>query len=450
MTSVSLLVDHPKWHEGYLTSYKSALVSNNRLALATQRLGIDQFILTKQFTGSKWQPPYNHEHLQAKSTGQRDLSTKTLADVAEALIGAAYVDGGQENVCIFLRVLIPQLTWQLMDRSAARLAEDATWERQGLPAEHYFQLERLVEHKFRNIFLAVEAVTHPSHLGGPRDFTPSYQRLEFLGDAILDHIVTDRIYQSSIVSSIPVFRMHLVRTAMVNANFLAFLGMNLTIDIRRNKVLDASDADEVLMVQVSEEQSLYKFLRSNHTLDVALAQRASTLRFQQCREEVLEALANGRAYPWALLVSFAPEKFFSDIIESMLTAIYVDTAGSLDSCVSFLTRLKLLPYLDRVLDEGVKVWHPKEELGVVAVERTVKYLVVETSPRFDCEVLVGGQLMAKVQGQRTRLLAETLAAEAAIDMIKRSTQSAQFAADASFGEGLLVDEVDESLIRSVA
>ena len=53
-------------------------------------------------------------------------------------------------------------------------------------------LETLLGHTFTCKPLLLEAVTHPSHLSIPS--TPSYQRLEYLGDALLDYLVTTTIF----------------------------------------------------------------------------------------------------------------------------------------------------------------------------------------------------------------------------------------------------------------
>ena len=46
-------------------------------------------------------------------------------------------------------------------------------------------------------------------------------------------------------------------------------------------------------------------------------------------------------------------KFFSDVIESILGALYLDCEGDLHACEVFLDKLGLLKDLRRMLDEGV-------------------------------------------------------------------------------------------------
>ncbi len=74
---------------------KDGLVSNARLCKAAIEEGLDQFVLYKAFTGRKWKPKYVDDILKAEESlvGMRKLPTKTLADVVEALVGAAFVEG---------------------------------------------------------------------------------------------------------------------------------------------------------------------------------------------------------------------------------------------------------------------------------------------------------------------------------------------------------------------
>ena len=47
---------------------------------------------------------------------------------------------------------------------------------------------------FRNVFLLTRALTHRSYLNENKDAIEDNERLEFLGDAVLDFIVADWLY----------------------------------------------------------------------------------------------------------------------------------------------------------------------------------------------------------------------------------------------------------------
>jgi len=62
-------------------------------------------------------------------------------------------------------------------------------------AAHMNPLERRIGYKFRNSLLLAEALTHPSLSFERKTFHFDNQRLEFLGDAVLQLIVTHHLYR---------------------------------------------------------------------------------------------------------------------------------------------------------------------------------------------------------------------------------------------------------------
>lgn len=55
------------------------------------------------------------------------------------------------------------------------------------------QLEQVLGHSFADGSLLERALTHPSHSGGAEDF--NYQRLEFLGDAVLGLVLAEQLFR---------------------------------------------------------------------------------------------------------------------------------------------------------------------------------------------------------------------------------------------------------------
>jgi len=123
-------------------------------------------------------------------------------------------------------------------------------------------------------------------------------------------------------------------------------------------------------------------------------------------------------------------------VEAVLGAIYIDTQGSWEACEGFLERLGVMKYAQRVMRrEGlgaVAVKHPKEEVGVVAGEESVRYEVFKVvvndgegvdgddrEGRLGCRVWVGEREVVCVLGGRSVLEVETRAAEEAVALLKR-------------------------------
>nr|GMD28858.1 dicer-like protein 4 [Ipomoea batatas] len=123
------------------------------------------------------------------SKSHRWLMKKTIADVVEALIGAFIVDGGFKAATAFLKWIGIQVDFsasQVINVCSASTRFMALADKIDLTG-----LEKLLDHDFVHKGLLIQAFIHPSynHHGGG-----CYQRLEFLGDAVLDYLITSYIY----------------------------------------------------------------------------------------------------------------------------------------------------------------------------------------------------------------------------------------------------------------
>lgn len=215
--SCQLFFAQPTWHEGSLSESRDKLIKNKRLARAALDTGLDSFILTDRFTPRKWDAP----RVSQKSTyipKKRKISMKVLADVVEALIGAAYMDGGMHKAQACLHRFLPEINHFTSNLSSVLGPADRG--SSNLIDPH--RLAPLLGYKFNDASLLTEALTHPSCEYDTT--TQSYQRIEYLGDAVLDMVVVsvlaahpDQLSQGT---------MTLIKHAVVNANLLAFLCMD--------------------------------------------------------------------------------------------------------------------------------------------------------------------------------------------------------------------------------
>lgn len=90
------------------------------------------------------------------------------------------------------------------------------------------RLEEAIGHEFRDRALLERAVTHPSLTQDRTDGLQNYQRLEFLGDAVLQLILTETLYDL-----FPSDREGLLskrRSALANGTFLAGLAREIGLD----------------------------------------------------------------------------------------------------------------------------------------------------------------------------------------------------------------------------
>ena len=210
-----------------MSPLKDRIVSNSRLFKAAVDFGLDRYIIHKAFALQKWRPTYVEDLLAnpPPATETRQLSTKILADVVEALIGTSFISGGIPKAISCLSLFLPDFEWHSLERGREILYNEAPAD-EPLPVTMR-ELESLIGYTFTKKSLLVEAMTHPSCTGpGVR---ASLDRLEFLGDAILDYIVVTTLYNITTPAPLPNHTLHLLKTALVNADILAFLVMEWSL-----------------------------------------------------------------------------------------------------------------------------------------------------------------------------------------------------------------------------
>lgn len=205
-TSIMVYLRYPRSDEFGFHCKRMAMLSNaNLFEVACQpSIQLFQYIRTAPFNRLTWYP---ENLVLVKGRGANpvpevvrhppathDLSAKTIADVSEAIIGAALlsakgeknrfdaalkavtklIDSEDHNVSKWceLQELYAAPAWeQISDDPIAIDLSDRVYETTG----YQFQHPRLLRSAF----------THPSDTVSP---VPDYQRLEFIGDAILDMV----------------------------------------------------------------------------------------------------------------------------------------------------------------------------------------------------------------------------------------------------------------------
>ena len=89
-------------------------------------------------------------------------------------------------------------------------------------------LEKKLDYKFKNKNLLQEALTHPSfQKKSLKDKTANNQRLEFLGDSVLDLIVTEHLYRK--LASFSEGKLTKIRSVMVSKDILAKWANHLSL-----------------------------------------------------------------------------------------------------------------------------------------------------------------------------------------------------------------------------
>ncbi|KAM0261033.1 hypothetical protein ACHAQJ_002472 [Trichoderma viride] len=426
-TCVQAAVLNPDWPEGYLSHWRDRLIANSRLYQAAVEFRLPRFIVTKPFTGQKWRPLYLEDVLQediTATTEERKLSTKTLADVVEALIGASYKEGGLTKAEQCIAVFLPEGNWNGVD-NGRQILLDRVPKDEPLPSV-LEPLEKLIGYTFQRKALLIEALTHASYVSetGKR----SLERLEFLGDAVLDNVIVTKVF--AVAPELPHYAMHILKTALVNGEFLAFMTMEHSL-----KTITTVVTEEGIVENKEESSYLWQFMR-HASAPIGIEQNETVKRHAVLRDRLIDAMENGTHYPWAQLAALSPKKFYSDLFEALLGAVWIDS-GSMDACEAVIGQFGLLKYLDRLLRDGVRVQHPKEELGKWANSETIVYeLHTEDSTdspgerEFFCKVLVGKREVVEVRGGINREEVKTKAATEALRILAEEKKKKDAEAEA--------------------
>ncbi|KAF7267578.1 hypothetical protein GWI33_019216 [Rhynchophorus ferrugineus] len=193
---------------------------------ATRNMTIDEICSMVRERGVQTLPnviPYN-------LVTQHSIPDKSIADCVEALIGAYLIECGPRGALLFMAWLGIRVLPKNEDGSygEVEIPKSPLLRNVANPDEEldklldgYDAFERRIGYKFRDRSYLLQAMTHASY--SPNQLTDCYQRLEFLGDAVLDYLITRHLYEDP--------RMHSpgaltdLRSALVNNTIFASLAV---------------------------------------------------------------------------------------------------------------------------------------------------------------------------------------------------------------------------------
>lgn len=445
LATVNLLDEHPSWHEGNLTIQKSRMVSNSRLSRIAQGKELSKWVITEPFTGLKWSPRYivQKDGEAAKpSATEKMIPTKVLADVVESLIGAAYIEGGYEKASKCASTLGLEKTWKpfrtRIDSMITHAVDSPT-----INIPYLQDLEKLIGYNFKHQALLVEAITHPSC----ESLFPSYQRLEFLGDALLDIVVLNELF--FIPKKLSPTDMHHFRSSVANGNLLAFLSLGCSMKVERPKVEQLRGNFEI--VTEEREVNLWEFVHLSHP-EMVKARRKCLERYEDgLRDKVQVALETGMYYPWTELSPLEADthgknKLLSDIVEAILGAVFVDSGGDLESVRNLTERLGIFKVLRRFVKDEVILSHPLNRLAEVVAsmhKRPVLFIESVENGEFLHSAWFEGEELATARSS-SRAESKITVAEACLKMLEKVAKE-EAEVEAAKGTGVDFDvEMDLS------
>ncbi|KAL6659920.1 hypothetical protein ACP70R_002042 [Stipagrostis hirtigluma subsp. patula] len=412
-----LFLKYPQKHEGQLTRMRQQMVSNMILYQYALNKNLQSYIQADRFAPSRWAAPgvlpvFDEEsrdsepsifdedstpssklqkdsyddyedsiqedgEIEGDSSCYRVLSSKILADVVEALIGVYYVAGGKiaaNHLMKWIGIHAELDPQEIPPLKPYNIPESI------IKSINFDTLEGTLGIKFQTKGLLVEAITHASR---PSSGVSCYQRLEFVGDAVLDHLITKHLFFT--YTDLPPGRLTDLRAAAVNNENFARVAVK-------------------------------------HKLHVHLRHGSSALETQirEFVKDVQEELSKPGFNSFGLGDCKAP-KVLGDIVESIAGAIFLDSGYD----TSIVWKV-FQPLLDPMVTPDTLPMHPVRELQERCQQQAegLEYKASRTGNVATVEVFVDGIQIGVAQNPQKKM-AQKLAARNALVVLKEKEAAAK-------------------------
>eukprot|EP01018_Ginkgo_biloba_P039622 Gb_34256 [translate_table: standard] len=374
VVSRHLFLVHDTLDEGQLTRKRSNIVKNTSLYKRAIRMGLQAYIRDEYFDPKKYVAPgrpcnivcspeevntihyyleedsllAKEDDMSVKCTKQHHwLHMKTIADVVEALLGAYLIDSGFKAALAFLKWIGIELDFEpsLIGDACNRSKQNLSL----IDSINIVDVEKLLEYKFIYKGLLLEALTHPSyneHNGG------CYQRLEFLGDAVLDYVITSYLY-----------------------SVYPDLNPGQLTDMRSMNVNNESFA------HVAAHRRLYSYIiEKSDNLSSAITKYVNFLQ----ASSALDKDSNDELEPKC-------PKVLGDLVESLAGALLVDTGFNLQHVWNLM-----LNFLEPIVSPEKLRLHPVRELTELCERHNLKLDYLEERNGFSVQAKVSGKNLTVV------------------------------------------------------
>ncbi|KAI3750883.1 hypothetical protein L2E82_21775 [Cichorium intybus] len=321
--SQQLFKSLPNQHEGILTSRRKKIISNDNLCRLGCNRNLPGFIRNDPFDPKTWIVPGDHsgsfnmeeevlsDERKVYIKGKRVIKKKVVADVVEALIGVFLSEGGEMAALSFMSWI--GITVDFVNTPYTR--ELTLQPEKFVNIQH---LESLLNYSFNDASLLVEALTHGSYM--LPEIPKCYQRLEFLGDAVLDYMITVHLY-----------------------NKYPGMSPGMLTDLRSASVNNDCFAQSAVKVELHKH-----ILHGSQDLHRAIVNTVHNF----------DHLSLESTFGWDSETSFP--KVLGDVIESLAGAILVDSGYDKDKVFE-----SIRPLLEPLVTPDTVKLHPFRELEYI-------------------------------------------------------------------------------------
>jgi dsRNA-specific ribonuclease len=400
VVSAQIFTDRVSWPAGWLTQYRDNLISNSSLSNAAFSLHLDQYIITRTLRSRALELPRISD--AGCLPGKRELSSKTLADASQALFAAVYLDAGHSLARSCIKIFIPEIR---SEQPNFKMSRDASF-----PRHEVEEVQELIGYQFRNVTVLLQALTHPSCTSHGSE--ESYQRLAFLGDAVLGFLVAKTLFQHS--EELSEGQMTKIRAAVVNSNMLGYICMTHSIS-RELFDIETVTLKQFRKVRRVDVMPLWKYMRYE-SKDLGEALDGCNARYRDLCGHLQQQIHSSRSYPWVALAELQPEGFYSDLIQSVIGAICVDSAEDWGACQQFIETIGISLYIQHMARSDYDVTHPRSALQQLAPLAEVQSQR-SSDGGFRCEVTMDKVEIASAESYKSRSEASILASYRAVQVL---------------------------------
>ena len=276
-TSISLFAQSPDNNEFEYHVKRMVMICNKNLLKTAIEREVYKYIRSEGFSRRNWYPQgikllegKGHKRPGAEAF-KHHLGDKTIADVCEAVIGAALLSNFEEgNMDMAVRAVTALVAssdhdvdkwadyYPLYEKPKYQMAP-ATASQIDLTQ----QIEWSVGYKFRSPRLLRSAFIHPSYPYAA-ELIPCYQRLEFLGDSLLDMASVNFLFHGHPDRDPQWLTEH--KMAMVSNKFLAAVAVKLGFHKHlRSNGANIEVQNREYVIEVSEAEAEAKGARDYWT-----------------------------------------------------------------------------------------------------------------------------------------------------------------------------------------
>jgi endoribonuclease Dicer len=308
-TSISLYGLHPDNDEYRYHVDRMLLICNKNLHNNAIKLKLYEYIRSRSFSRRAWYPKglVLTRGKTATAPDSHKLGDKTIADVCEAVIGAALLTFHEfrdmDNAVRAVTELVSSENHNVtkysdyykLYKKPKYQTDVATAAQRDLAS----QVKQKHAYQFKYPRLLRSAFIHPSYPFS-YEHIPSYQRLEFLGDALFDMACVNFLYHEFPAHDPQWLTEH--KMAMVSNQFLGALCVSLGF---HTHILHFNSA---LQKQIGE-----------YVIDITEA------RSQAEEDAISEGKTRGECSPNYWLSVRQPPKCLPDIVEAYIGALFVDS-----------------------------------------------------------------------------------------------------------------------------